>query len=404
MQILDLSNKPRVKGARFWEAPINQLYHPTGVFGSDSKDIVYSRDTINSTKFFPILIKEWFYLIKKDGVLIIDYRPNNLLDFQKLEKTMWWLWQLKYDILYHGNNDELNVGNLKLPRLQKGYLRFICKKLETTKIEGDDINKWTFGIITRGDRNEWVEEMISAIRSQKIPEYEIIVCGQYFDRKEKDFKYIEFSDRDSKGWITKKKNLIAREAKYENLCILHDRIVLDKNWFSGMKKYGNAFEVLCIIQTLKNKGIRTGDWLTYGSKILDIPYGISELKYTDWDEYVYMGGQVSILKKSIWRECPWNETRYWGEEDVELSFRFRDFGHIIRFNEFSSTVALAWRFGKLPSKYYRSEGLLPNDMLLRRFLRQVNRLVFSIPFLKNATTPIVGLVLRSKIYDIIIKR
>ena len=187
-----------------------------------------------------------------------------------------------------------------MPKPSDGCLRFICKKLETTKKEGDDINKWTFGIITKGDRNEWMEEMITAIRAQKIPEYEIIVCGTYFDRKEQDFKYIPFVDRDDKGWITKKKNLIAKEAKYENLCILHDRIVLDKGWFNGVKKYGNAFDLLCNKQTLRGEGIRAGDWLTYGYGTLDSPYGISELRYDDWDKYVYMGGQLSILKKSIW--------------------------------------------------------------------------------------------------------
>ena len=93
MQILDLSLKPRVKGASFWSAPVNQLYHPTGIFGQDSKDLVYTRDSVTSTKFLPILLKEWFYLLKKDGYLIIDYSPNKFCNFQKLEKTMWWLWQ-----------------------------------------------------------------------------------------------------------------------------------------------------------------------------------------------------------------------------------------------------------------------------------------------------------------------
>jgi len=401
MQILDLSNKPRVKGARFFEAPVNQLYHPTGQFGQDSCDLVYSRDLTDS-KFLPILLKEWFYLVKKDGFLIIDYIPGRICNFQKLEETMWWLWNLKYDIIYHGSAEKSNFKNLTVKNPGLGYYRFICKKLEATKRPGDDINKWTFGIITKGDRNDWMDEMIVAIRAQKIPEFEIIVCGTYFDRNEKDFKYIPFFDRDEKGWITKKKNLIAREAKYENLCILHDRIVLDKNWFTGIKKYGNAFDILCNRQTLRGNGIRAGDWLTYGYGTLNSPYGISELRYNDWDEYVYMGGQVSILKKSIWEECPWNETLYWGEEDVELSFRFRDVGYLIRFNEFSSCSALAWRFGKLPSKYYSSEGLLPKDMLVRRFLRHINKILFSVPFLKQITTPIVVKIIKSKLYNLVI--
>jgi len=171
-----------------------------------------------------------------------------------------------------------------------------------------------------------------------------------------------------------------------------------------MKKYGNCFDVLCNQQTLKDKGIRTGDWLTYGYGKLGSPYGISELRYNDWDYYIYMGGQLSILKKSIWEKCPWNETLYWGEEDVELSFRFRDFGHLIRFNEFSSCVALAWRFGIIPTKYYHTEGLLPKDMLIRRFLRIINKMLFSVPSIKKLISPVVLKIMKSKIYFFIIHK
>ena len=382
------------------KSQINQLFHPTEELGQDSQEIVYSKDTVNATKFYPILLKEWFYLVKQGGFLVIDYKPNKILDFKKLEERMWWLWKGKYNILSHGEEQ----GKGSLPKLESGYTRFICQKLVSTKKDGDDINKWTFGIITKGERDDWLEEIIKSIRDQNIPNYEIIICGTYKDRKEKNFKYIPFFERDDRAWITKKKNLISKEAKYENICIIHDRIVFNKNWFKGMKKYGNCFDVLCNQQTLKNKGIRTGDWLTYGYEKLGSPYGISQLKYNDWDYYVYMGGQLSILKKSVWEVCPWNETLYWGEEDVELSFRFRDLGYLIRFNEFSSCTALAWRFGIIPSKFYPTEGLLPKDMLLRRFLRIINKMLFSIPSIKKLISQMILKIMNSKIYFFIIHR
>ncbi len=381
---------------------INQLFHPTGEFGQDSREIVYSRDTVSATKFTPILLKEYFYLVKKDGYLIIDYKPTKFCNFQRLEEMMWWLWKGKYNITFHGSAKESNFKNL--PKPANGNFRFVCQKLVSTKKDGDDINKWTFGIITKGERDDWLEEIIASIKQQKIPNYEIIICGTYRSRDEKNFKYIPFFDRDDRAWITKKKNLIAREAKYENLCIIHDRIVFDKNWFKEMKKYGNTFDVLCNSQTLKGVGSRTGDWLTYGHGTLNFPYGISELRYDDWDKFVYMGGQLSILKKSVWEACPWNETLYWGEEDVELSFRFRDEGFLIRFNPYSKCTALAWRFGNIPSKYYLSEGLLPKDMIMRRILRFFNKLIFSPPILKKVTFPLVKTLVNSKIYNIIIRK
>lgn len=400
MQILDLSSKPRVEGVKYWSAKVDQLYHPLGNCEQDSQDVVYSRDSISTTKFAHILIKEWFYLLKKDGYLIIDYKPGKFCGFETLEKNMWWLWKGKYDIVYHGPVKTQELKNLKtdklldyvrnapsqpqMPEQTKGYLRFVCRKLVSTKVAGDDINHWTFGIITKGERDDWMEEIIQSIRKQKIPHYEIIVCGTYHDRKEKNFTYIPFFERDDKGWITKKKNLIAKLAKYENLCIIHDRIVFDKGWFAGMKKYGNCFELLGNIQILKGEDYRAGDWLTFGGPLGTLSK-ISQLEYHDWDYHLYMSGQLSIWKKHIWKICLWDETLYWGEEDVELSFRARDLGYIVRFNPHSFCKAFTWRYGRLPSKYY---GLLPKDMLLRRLARMLFRVFIAIPGARRFVLPI----------------
>ena len=418
MQILDLSLKPQIKGAKHWYQEINQLYHPTGEFEQDSQELVYSYGNLNSTKFVPILLKEWLYLVKKDGYLVIDYQPNKECNLKKLEEQMWWLWMGKYDIVFHGPIKTKELKNLRTKELERfvknapsqpvmpkgdeeGIFRFVCKKIESTKTPGDSIDKWTFGMITKGERNDWIEEIIAAIHKQKIPNYEIIVCGTYFDRKEKNFTYIPFKERDDKGWITKKKNLIVQKAKYENLCIMHDRIVLGNNWFSGVKKYGNCFELMCVKQTLRGNSLRTGDWITYGGKTLDVPYGIAKLDYEDWDEYIYVGGMLTTLKKQIAVKAPWNEIRYWGEEDVELTFRQRDLGYIARYNPYSSVEALTWRFGDLPSKYYPSEGFLPKDMLVRRLLRQINKAVFSVPLLKKITSPFVTMLVKSRVYKFI---
>ena len=134
-----------------------------------------------------------------------------------------------------------------------------------------------------------------------------------------------------------------------------------------------------------------------------MPYGIAKLSYEVWDEYVYIGGMLIILKKHIALEAPWNETRYWGElEDVELTFRQRDLGFLARFNPYSSVEALSWRFGDLPSKYYPSQGLLPKDMLLRRFMRQINRILFSNQTSRKFLSPLVLGLMRIRLFRFLI--
>lgn len=345
--------------------------------------------------------------------MVIDYQQNEFCDFQKLEKSMWWLWKKQYEIVYHGPIAQTDLSVLTPEKLagfikdapeqknikgtimnrDRGYYRFVCRKRSSLARENDDVSMWTFGIITRGERTDFVDEIIESIRQQKIPHYEIIICGTYNDRKEKDITYIPFSQRDDKGWITKKKNLIVERARYENLCLLHDRIVFDKEWFIGMKTYGNCFELLTNVQAVKKEGYRAGDWMVYDGK-----YRISQLDYEDWDHNVYVSGQLTILKKSIWEENPWDETLYWNEEDVVFSFRARDEGYLPRFNYRSSCTALTWRHGRIPTKYDISKGLLPKDMLLRRLMRTAARTVFMMPGLKETVRPILEKIVRSKTY------
>lgn len=378
--ILDLSTKRRVEDARHWAKEISQLYHPTGAFGQDGESLVYSGDNLNTTKFAPILLKEWFYLVKEGGYLIIDYKPNKICDWKKLEESMWWLWKMKYEVIFHGaiGSDEVNdLSEKKLrtfiencekyyqtnldkesllpeplptqtePKVEGGYLRFICKKIASTKIEEDDINKWTFGIITNGRKMDWVEKIIESIRRQKIPHYEIIVCGKYYDRKEPDFEYIPFDQRDDLGWISKKKNLIVRSAKYENLCIVHDRVFFDDDWFEGMKRWGNCFDHLACVQL--HDGRQVNDWMLC-EKLERSDFGFASLlDHRDWDFNVYQGGQLHITKRSSVEKFPWKEPYVWGNpEDVEISNNLRDGGHILRFNPHAKCHVLHHRLGKLP--------------------------------------------------------
>jgi hypothetical protein len=399
--MLDVSEK---------KTEINQLYHPTGNFEQDSQDIIYSKDNINKSKFAHIAIKEWFYLVKENGYIIIDYQPNKIVDFKKLEKLFWWLWKQKYEIIYHGTlspDDLKNITGNKLnkyiqnlqkyyqtdldprtllpkprptqthPDTQNGYLRFIAKKTKSTLIPGDNINKWTFGIITNGQRMDWMEEILESIHAQKIPEYEIIVCGTYHDQKKDNFTYIPFNQRDDLGWITRKKNLIIQKAKYENLCIIHDRAIFPKNWFTEMKKYGNCFEIMCNRQFYQ--GMRAYDWTTLGGPD-GTQYKMLLLDYRDWDWWSVIGGMQIISKKSILQKVPLDETRHWnGFEDSELTFNLRDAGYIARINQ-AEIKTLGFRHGLIPGKPFNKKFYWP-DMLTRRIIRTIAYYTTNIPYL-----------------------
>ncbi|HSX39802.1 MAG TPA: hypothetical protein VLI92_04420 [Candidatus Saccharimonadales bacterium] len=388
MKALDVSTEKRLTSTEHFGADINQLYHPTKIYDQDLLDLIYSFDNVNLTKFTNILLKEWFNMLSVGGYLVIDYRPNLLCDFHKLEEYMWWLWKDYYEIVYHGSIEKAETENKSIedisnyitdrenyylkdldlktllpkpfkttivPVSEDGYVRFVCKKTKSSTIPNDSMDKWTFGIITNGKRDEWMNTLIESIRSQKIPNYEILVCGQYYVRDENDIHYIPFEQRYYEAWITKKKNLIVKQAKYENICMLHDRLFLDKDWYKGMQSWGNCFEHLGCKQLFEDK--RVGDWVVLDSgrgtfyPIYNVGYNfVSLLDYKDHDNKVFLGGQLHIFKKSIVEKILWNETYLWVDrkpEDLDLALRLRDSGFLTRFNPEAIARTHILKFGNM---------------------------------------------------------
>lgn len=381
------------KGLTLIPQKIDNLFRLSPKIKEESLDYIYVKKFIEKKKFAPILLKEIFFILKPQGYLIIDYRSSNEIDFHNLEVLFWWLFRGNYNIISH---------------TEGGKNRLIIQKKKSVFLSGDSMSKWTIGIVTNGDRNDWLELIIESIKKQNIPEYEIIICGKYKNRPEKNITYIPFDERADRGWITKKKNLIVEKAKYENLCMIHDRLVFDANWYQGMEKYGNGFELLGCIQKLKN-GEQAGDWLTNGGPMYDF-YKIAGMEYTDWDYNTYLSGQLFIIKKSIYEKVLWDETTFWLPKtkrdlvaDSDFSFRARDLGHIIRFNPYSSFTALSWRHGYVPLRYDPSKGIIP-DMLVRRTIRFIARKLYKIEPVNQAMLWVLDILIKIGLYQKIVSR
>lgn len=56
------------------------------------------------------------------------------------------------------------------------------------------------------------------------------------------------------GWLDKKKNLLIQNATHQNIVIMHDRYLFKKDWFEGMRDWGNNFEFMTCAQKFE-----TGD-------------------------------------------------------------------------------------------------------------------------------------------------
>jgi len=65
--------------------------------------------------------------------------------------------------------------------------------------------EFTFGIITAGDNDHYIQTIIDSIRENHIPIYEIIIVGNTKIQQDGIIRVFEFDETIRAGWITKKK-------------------------------------------------------------------------------------------------------------------------------------------------------------------------------------------------------
>jgi hypothetical protein len=313
--------------------PPSGQYRLTAGDGAESLDYIYSRNLINETKYYRILLYEWFCTVKPGGYIIIDFVDNDLLNYKRCVEEIKGLMLLagKYRFAERHSAEDRHL--------------VVIQKTGSVKRDPDEINQWTFGIVTNGKRKDLIEKAIRSIRALQIPRYEILLCGSYAEATGPDTVLIPFTERDDRGWITRKKNIICEQAKFENIVVMHDRIHFPGTWFDGMKRWGSYFDVLACDIFYPSKNITKLNWDTFGKpmsapQLNRLTALAVALDPSDWDRYAYVGGPVIVIKRSVWEKEKWNERLYWGDwEDVEFSLRQSDHGVLLRFNPFITVIS-----------------------------------------------------------------
>ena len=130
--------------------------------------------------------------------------------------------------------------------------------------------EFTFGIITDGINDHFINQTIQSIYNNNIEIYEIIIVGNSNIVQNDKIKVIPFDENIKKSWITKKKNIIAENAKFENIVIMHDYIILENDWYSGFIKWGNNFDI-CVNRIKNNDGTRYRDYVIARDLMYNMP-------------------------------------------------------------------------------------------------------------------------------------
>lgn len=222
---------------------------------------------------------------------------------------------------------------------------------------------FTFGIITHGNADNYIKLIIESIIKNNIPNYEIIIVGnaniQINDNDK--IKIFKFNENIKPGWITRKKNIISLNAKYYNIVMLHDYVMLNDDWYQGFLNYGNDFD-WCITKIFNNNEKRFRDYTLFPYKVdyLNIDYSPGDdidnyfndnclLPYDfvntiKTNRYMYISGSYYVIKKKIATKFLLNEELLHCQgEDVEYSKRLHENGIIIKCNMFSSVKLLKYK-------------------------------------------------------------
>ena len=139
-------------------------------------------------------------------------------------------------------------------------------------------------------------------------------------------RHIPFDETIKWAWVTKKKNVLAAEATYDNVVIFHDYYVFDKDWYKNMVEFSDSVNWdICSCQQLLITGKRHfTDWVVWDDPIFP---RYAALPYDEWTRvpFMYISGGFIQAKKQVLIDNPFNEELVHGQaEDVEWSLRVRD--------------------------------------------------------------------------------
>lgn len=194
--------------------------------------------------------------------------------------------------------------------------------------------KITFGIITSQPYASYVPNHIlttvfNSIADEPIEDdVEILVVGGDKDWTYGEYRFIAFDESQRKAWITRKKNIITAEAKYDNIVYMHDYVALMPGWYKAVEDFGENYDI-CMHRILNADGNRFRDWTLWPHDLDHVwgphcrecllPYNVTTLQ-----RFMYISGAYWMAKRNVMQEFPLDETLSWGEsEDVLWSRQVR---------------------------------------------------------------------------------
>lgn len=202
-------------------------------------------------------------------------------------------------------------------------------------------------IVTSGQNDTSLNQIIDSVEKLSIPNYEIIVVGGLTTTLVRENTiHIPFDETllNGKIWLTKKKNLGVKNSSYDVLVIMHDYHIFEPDWYTEFEKFGLDWNI-CVhqIRHLPEQANTRGN----GWRVEQVP-GYPEIPYAmsiPWDidcfiPYMPIQGSYWVAKKHVMLEQPLDESlELTGATDSDI--------------EWSSRVVPGWKGSKIDQIGYK---------------------------------------------------
>ena len=326
-------------------APVDNLFRLGPTLGFETSPIIVTTG-LRSSRFAAILFWEVLHALAVDGVWIdIDEatrctRPRYGFDDYPRREYF---------------NDCLAITSVDE---RDGVLVQTFRKTRETLLAPtiDDCG-WTFGILTSAASPQ-AAQMAAAILDLNLPNIEIIFCGPRPAGVANDprVSVVDLEEPEPRGWITRKKNLIATRARYDNLCLLHDRYVITPDWADALDAYGQCYSFLTFPQVYyaglhKQFPQRCPDYQLlaqdhgiHGALATGV-YDADRVFHPDYDDFsetAFCCGGIYLARRSLWNLVRQNEALFHCEwEDISFGLECQRRGLPHRVNPFVIAESVA---------------------------------------------------------------
>lgn len=335
------------------------LEHPVV---AESADLIYTKGILEDSRYLRYILFVIDSLLSVNGILEIDFfQSSATVDGNNKPYRPQYALMNEVSLRF---KDRIKL----LDKKKEGFvLSLRLQKRAPSNPATDSIGRWSFCLVSGGGKNDRIVDIIRQIEAQRIPDYEILICGpKPCDDLPARVRVLDDSDLylDSRIPIARKKNRLIREARYNNMVILHDRYTFPEDWYRRIAKQGNYFDLFCIrILDEETQSKRVSDWIArkpgYDSfRYVQDPY-VLRPSYDEWYPGWNVNGGFMIIKKHVIEPVLLNPYLHWGEaEDGDLCDRLRQHGAICTFYKEPYILTQTHRIGAMTSKVSRLKKLL----------------------------------------------